>query len=259
MKPEPILGEPVLRVGDALAIADVHIGVEKTFIHAGVAVPSTVDAFLDSLSGLAEANGSEVLIVLGDLKDTIAYATRWEFREVPRFLEGTKGIFSEVHVIRGNHDAGIGTLVPDGVILHGTEGWVHEGTGFAHGHRWPSKDLMEEDLLVVGHNHPVVTFVDSLGSVTHTRCWLRAEFRESHPRYKHLPRELVKMPAFNHLLGGASVNVKSPRLLGPLMRADVVDVAGAEVFLEDGAHVGTLGDLPPAPPSPRRSKRNRDK
>ncbi len=253
MPPEPIFGEPVLQVDDALAIADVHIGVEKEFIHAGAAVPSVVDEFLERLTSLASARGATTLLILGDLKHTIGYSTRWERREVPRFLEGLQGIFAEVHVVPGNHDAGLRDLVPDGVDLHPATGAVHGDCGFAHGHRWPSEEVMAAEVLAVGHNHPVVAFEDALGKVTHQRCWIRTAFREEHPRYPRLPEELIKLPAFNPLLGGAPVNSRSRRLRGPLMRPDVADLDGARVFLEDGTFMGQVADLPRVPS--RRSRR----
>jgi len=57
--------------------------------------------------------------------------------------------------------------------------------------------------------------------------------------------EVIIMPAFNRLLGGTPVNVKTTRdeLLGPLLKNDFIDMENAELYLLDGTYLGILSNI----------------
>ncbi|RAX28997.1 UNVERIFIED_CONTAM: phosphoesterase, partial [Escherichia coli] len=42
------------------------------------------------------------------------------------------------------------------------------------------------------------------------------------------------IPAFNRSLGGGPVNLEGPRMLGPLLSNELVDLENGQVYLMDG-------------------------
>ena len=115
--------------------------------------------------------------------------------------------------------------------------------GFVHGHAWPAKPVMEANVLLMGHNHPAVVFVDRLGGRHVEPCWMRVPFRRKHKRYARLPKEAVCVPSFNELCGGTPVNDAAADLLGPLTKPDVVNLDRARLHLLDGTDLGLLPSL----------------
>lgn len=99
---------------------------------------------------------------------------------------------------------------------------------------------MKSERLVMGHVHPSVLMVDSLGTRTNEKCWVRAKFRRKRVlgRFGSCPKELVIVPAFNPLLTGTPINVEGGTRLGPLLRNDMVDTSSYRVYLLDGSNLG---------------------
>jgi len=95
----------------------------------------------------------------------------------------------------------------------------------------------------MGHNHPAVVFVDKLGGKSVQPAWVRVPFRRKHKRYPKLPKEAVCVPSFNELCGGTPVNDKYARLLGPILKPDVVNLERARLHLLDGTDLGLLPSL----------------
>jgi len=54
---------------------------------------------------------------------------------------------------------------------------------------------------------------------------------------------LIIIPAFNDLIGGASLNRLKKRLMGPVLNSGTINVADAEVHLIDGTYLGTAKQL----------------
>ena len=71
MDPEPIPDVPALRVGDALVVADLHIGIEEELREKGVEIPSRAEVMGRRLVDLASRTGATDLIVLGDVKHLV--------------------------------------------------------------------------------------------------------------------------------------------------------------------------------------------
>lgn len=224
--------------GKWIVIADLHLGMELALRRSGFTIPSQAPRMLDSLRVLG-ARG-ERLLVLGDVKHRIPTLGRREDVEVRRFLEGAMDIFKGVTVVAGNHDPGIGPALPDGVDARSAPGMRIEDVGFVHGHVWPSEEVMAAKTLVMAHIHPAVMFVDSIGTRTTEKCWLRARLRRGKVkgRYVACPSGLVVVPAFNPLLTGTPVNVQGGTMLGPLFKNDLVDRSSYRVYLLDGTNIG---------------------
>lgn len=246
MQLQPLLHEPALLLEHErmLVFADVHIGIERDLREQGVHIPSKTQQIFDHVTRLCKQYRPQSVLVCGDVKHTIPHFSFQEEREVGQLFSILTS-FAEVHVIPGNHDGNLGSLLPKTVKIHSSKGWLVGDVGFVHGHRWPSDDIMQANYVVVSHTHPTVMLRDSMGHQSFEPCWLRGFLRtkplEKRYSLKKSP-EFVVMPSFNPLCGGVAVNKEN--LVGPLGKS--LDLLTTQVFLLDGTRLGRLTDLIPA-------------
>jgi len=251
-----------------LLVSDLHIGFEYELAKMGISIPYQSDRLLEDLLMIVHECKPQRLIILGDLKHGIPITSFQEQREIPQFFEALKKEVESVEVIRGNHDGGLQSLVPKDVKIHSSKGILlgeKFKVGVFHGHAWPSPKLMDADLLVMGHSHPIVLLRTPLGIRLSRRVWAKGtcdgkrlasvylekegkEVKEdSLERFEELHNvkirdpQMILMPAFNDLLGGLPVNSEAPKtLLGPLLRTGAVDTSDFEVYLLDGTFLGDV-------------------
>ncbi|MDD1773545.1 MAG: phosphoesterase [Methanomassiliicoccales archaeon] len=245
MRVLPIADHPALGIEDGstiLCAGDLHIGIEEELKAKGIHVPSQTFRMEKELLSFRDRYSR--LVLLGDIKHQVPGSTKQEYAEIPRFLRAMRRAFMNVDIVRGNHDSQIEGLVPEGIELHPSKGFVVDDIGFAHGHTWPSPQVMSRKTVVMAHNHPSVLFEEGLGNVTAERCWVRCRMKDNaHQRYNELPDEVIIVPALNRILGGSPINLKGRKLLGPLFSNDMVEVDEAEVYLIDGIYLGTVKNL----------------
>lgn len=240
----PVPDAPAILVDNRiLAVADLHIGLEAKLNQAGVFLPSQTRKIARRLRELLEATAADTLVLLGDVKHFIPGVSPLERRDIPIFFNEIADAVDEVHIAAGNHDALIRPYVPETVTIHRPTGFTIGTAGFVHGHAWPAKPVMESKVLLMGHNHPAVVFVDKLGGKTVQPVWVRVPFRRKHRKFPRMPREAVCVPSFNELCGGTPVNDVRAKLLGPLMQSDVVNLDRARLHLLDGTDLGLLPSL----------------
>lgn len=239
MKIKPVPDEAALLLGKSLVVADLHIGIEEEFRQKGYNIPSLTHHMEKRLIMLIEGHKVDKLIVLGDLKHRII-GFKQDYREVKRFLERILE-YVDVELAKGNHDGGLQYMIRslENVTLHTPKGFKMKNFGLFHGHAHPSEDLWKSQILIMGHEHPVVRFVDRLGIPLYMKAWLRIGFRDS----KVKPEELVVVPAFNDYLGGTAVNAPDVKFLGPIMKKKYLDLKGARLYLLDGTFLGKRKDL----------------
>ncbi len=241
---QPVPGIPALKLGEGtMVIGDLHIGVEAHMGAKGVHLTSHTDLMFDSI---IEAAGTDVdrIVMIGDIKDSVPGSTRQEYREIPSFCDRLLEHFSEVWIVRGNHDTSIEEFVPGAVRIFPATGTYIDDIGLVHGHTWPSAEVMAKKTLVMGHCHPTVLFRDGVGAHMSEPCWLRGRFaKESDEKYPKLPESFIVVPAFNRLLGGSPINAIGTPLLGPIMNSDIVDLDSARVYLLDGIDLGPRSSL----------------
>ncbi len=240
---QPVHGIPALTVDRSLVVGDLHIGLESHLRKKGFNLVSHTRDMADSVLEAA-GDGVRDLVVIGDVKDSVPGSSKQEFSEIPDFFEELAERFDTMYVVRGNHDTGIEEFLPSRVRLVPASGMRMGDVGFAHGHTWPSAEVMSAGTLVLGHDHPAVMFRDGVGRQTTEPCWLRGSFKESSSeRYPSLPEDFVLVPAFNRMLGGSPVNAIGEDLLGPVLNSGLLDLDGAHVYLLDGLDLGRRGDL----------------
>jgi putative SbcD/Mre11-related phosphoesterase len=257
-----------------MVIADLHIGWEMALSERGIHVPSQTPKLLSKLTSLISAYKPEKLIVLGDVKHTVATAEMGEWHDVPDFFYELRKHVKEIHVIRGNHDGNLEPLLPENTKLWPSTGITVGEVGLFHGNQWPSPTLLECKTLLMGHVHPVVAFRDPAGFRIIKQVWIKAscdrtkltrvllqkhkikvvktpeEALRKHYKVKPKTSQLFIMPSFNDFLGGRPLNERrssgdssSGRVVGPVLRSEAVDMERAETYLLDGTFLGSLDQL----------------
>jgi metallophosphoesterase superfamily enzyme len=249
---EPIPGEPaaVVRIDDgtALVVADYHAGIEVGLRYErGVELESNADLRRIRLLGLVDRTDPDRLVVLGDLGHRVGGTDSEEATELDDLFDPLLDRVP-VTLVPGNHDTGVGERFAgrDGFTLADGTGTRLGRVGFAHGHTWPSRDVLSGDVLCIGHEHPAVRLADSVGGGRKERAWLRGPLRPE-PFADHFGigvadlawnnPELVVFPAFNDRSGGTWANVEGQGFLAPFLPAALVDDR-TDAYLLDGTRLG---------------------
>ncbi len=258
----------------ALVISDPHLGWELALQEKGIHVPSQTPKLLKKLVALLDEHRPDVLLVVGDVKYTVATSEPGEWRDIPDFFSELEKHVPEIGIVRGNHDANLEPMLPENIKIHPATGIVVDEVGLFHGHKWPSPALLGCKTLVMGHLHPVVVFKDAAGFKFTRQAWIRADcdgkalaaillrkhgvkaiegVEEAlwlHYGVKLRAEQLFIMPSFNDFLGGRPVNESRQRnvlgaksLIGPVLRSDAIEVDKSEIYLLDGTFLGTLSQL----------------
>jgi len=233
----------------ALVIADLHIGISYELYKSGINIPSQVKEMKKTIEKLIKQTKAKILIILGDIKHDVPGISVQELREIPEFLKAlSKKI--KVEICLGNHDTYLKEILPENIRLHGTKGFKIKNFGFNHGHAWPSKGLISCDHLIIAHTHPIIQFTDDFGYRIVEPVWIKSKIdnekiKERYKVKKTGKLEVIIMPAFNRLLGGTPVNVKttSDELLGPLLKNNFIDMNDSELYLLDGTYLGKLKNI----------------
>ncbi|MEM3769960.1 MAG: metallophosphoesterase [Candidatus Bathyarchaeia archaeon] len=257
-----------------LVVADLHIGWEIALSEKGIHVPTQMPKLLQKLKTLISLYKPKKLLIIGDVKHTVATAEMSEWHDVPDFFTELKTLVQEIHVIRGNHDGNLEPLLPEGIKTLPSSGTTVDDVGFFHGHRWPSPALLRCKILVMGHVHPVVAFRDPAGFRIMRQVWVKANCNKEqftrilleknkikiennaqetllkHYGIKPKTSQLFIIPSFNEYLGGKPLNEKnfgkeekSEKIVGPILRTKAVDLGNAEIYLLDGTFLGALSQL----------------
>ncbi len=262
----------LVEAGERILLAtDLHLGIEYELAKMGISIPYQTDRFLGEFMDLVREHSPDRVVILGDLKHGVPITSFQEKREIPRFFRALLDEVERVDLVRGNHDANIQNLAPEEVEIHPSRGTIFGDdyrVAALHGHAWPYPPLLSADLIVMGHNHPAVQLNTPLGVRITRRAWVRGSLdpvrlaeallgfekvkAEEDPLVTFeaafdtaiRPPQMVIMPTFNDLMGGLPVNAETPKsLMGPLFRSGAVDVEDFDVYLLDGAFLGTVSFL----------------
>lgn len=242
---EPLPGDPaaVATCGGerVLVVADYHAGIECGLQREGVELDSRAASRREAILRLLDRTDPDRLLVLGDLANAIGDPWDVEREEIESLLAAVTDRLP-VTLVKGNHDGAIESIAAaiDQVTLTPGHGTRLGSVGFAHGHTWPSPDVLSAEILCTAHEHPVVSLEDDVGGRRVERVWLRgdvdpAPFLAFHGDATDTPAELVVFPAFNDLSGGTWVNVEGQDFLSPFLPAALPD---GQAYLLDGTRLG---------------------
>jgi putative SbcD/Mre11-related phosphoesterase len=252
-----------------LVIADLHIGWEIALSERGIHVPTQTYKLLQRLKDLLTTHEPETLLIIGDVKHTVATAQIVEWQDVPAFFTELTPLVKQICIIRGNHDGNLAPLLPEKTKVLPSTGIIMDDVGLFHGHRWPSPSLLKCKTLVMAHIHPVVILRDPAGFRITRQIWVKATVNRNvlarilleknkvklgksvgetlEKCYKTKPKtaQLFIMPSFNDFLGGKPLNEArhGEKTVGPILRTEAVDLENAEAYLLDGTFLGTLKQL----------------
>lgn len=238
----PVHGFAALHIPDhsALVLSDLHYGVEAEMLRGGVWIPNRSTARTEKVIKLIKQTNVNRLILLGDVKHQVPHNSRQQRRDLEEFFMAINRIV-DIEIVPGNHDGGLDAIAPSDVIFHDSTGGIIGDIGLAHGHAWPSQDVMNTKILIMGHEHPALSFRDRLDKLHSEPCWLRAPMIE-HERYERVPEQLIIMPAFGEL-AGRTMNREPLKGLGPVLRNGLADLSKARVETLEGLEFGELGNL----------------
>lgn len=232
----------------ALVVAELHLGIEHELYKKGIIIPPQREKFQEILDKLLHLTKAKMLVIIGDIKHKVPGISIREERELPKFMEYLKNKV-KVILVKGNHDAEIEKIIPEGIKIYGSRGFKLGKYGFFHGHAWPSKRLMQCDYLFMAHLHPALEFKDSFGFRNIEQVWIKGRFDAEKVREKYKIKKMGKlnaivMPTFNKLLGSVDVNklIKQEHA-GPEIVNKLMDMKKSKVYLLDGTLLGSLKQL----------------
>ena len=239
-------GPALLLEGDIrlLLISDAHFGGESELARRGVHISSNSEKRLERLFACIEQTSPDLLLFLGDVKQSVPVTSWQEKRELPSIFERIRERVP-MQVIPGNHDGGIGRFLEEGELLK-SEGVLIEDIGFFHGHRYPASALLGH-LIICGHHHPVTGIYDGVGYPVRAHpafvlCETTGCPALNPPEDTGLgPTRFLIMPAFYEFAGGVDVRTIKQSGLSPLARC--IDESTAEVMLSDGTYLDTIAGL----------------
>ena len=241
---EPVPGAPAAVVTTAgehlLVVADYHAGIEAVLRSEGVELDSDAPRRRERLLGLVAETEADRLVVLGDLTHAVGDPWGAEREELAALFDA---LGPPTLLVKGNHDGEIEPVIEDlavDVTVAPADGTRVGTVGFAHGHTWPSPEVLGAETVCTAHEHPVVRLEDEVGGGRRERVWLRgrlapAPFREHHGEGTEVGEELVVFPAFNDTSGGTWVNVAGQDFLSPFLPEGL---ANGQAYLLDGTRLG---------------------
>ena len=238
---QPISNKPALFIPqfEILVLSDLHIGIENELREYGVYADSQIDQMESMIQEICDEYKPKEIILLGDIKHSIPSTPFYEKKHLYEFLKRLQR-YAKIHIIPGNHDGSIQKMVPDDIIIHGSNGYQKDSCGFIHGHRWPSEHIMQSKYLFCGHTHPTVKLTDRLGYHSYEPCWIKTPINVESvkKRYQSYNKDMIMviLPVFNPLCGGIAVNDEC--IVGPIDH--FVEEEKAEIYLLDGTNIGTL-------------------
>ncbi|MBO3768849.1 MAG: metallophosphoesterase [Thermoproteota archaeon] len=203
--------EPALYVKslDAIVVADIHLGLEWELEEKGVHIPfPTYEPIVKSLRNMFNYKSARRLIILGDIKNEFGDINPEEWTQVQDFVNDVRSLGAEPILIRGNHDNFV-RIVLRRLNVEFKDPPVRMGKYLLiHGDK--DHELGGDDIVLMGHEHPVISIRDSIGVKHRFKSFLYGE---------HYDTRIIVLPSMNPLTMGTAVNeVEVGELLSPILR-----------------------------------------
>ncbi|MGC8600049.1 MAG: metallophosphoesterase [Nitrososphaeria archaeon] len=198
---------------DLVAISDLQLG-EETYLaeEAKLYLPQVqLSIILEEIRFIKDVTKAKRILINGDLKHEFKTATYQEWNEVKKLSEELKKLFSEIIVIRGNHDNFLLTI-SNKIGLNVIEEHREKGYLFLHGHRLPD-DYNGVQTVVIGHEQPAVVLKSGYDRVkVHVILYGKDK----------LGHKFICLPAFSPIASGVEVNITpKEELLSPFFHSTV--------------------------------------
>ena len=219
----------------SLVVSDIHIGFESMMSANEIHVNSTINETITELTDLISTYTPDLVVLLGDIKSSITHITKFEWRDVPKFLSAISDI-CDVVIVPGNHDAGIDKLTPRGVTTISTNGMIlEEEVLLTHGHTVPHENLGYVDKIIMGHLHPVFFQEDSV--MNGQRVWVSFQTAKSDIFSSRQGQiEIIIVPSFNRYFYAAH-KTKRRRSISPIINR-ASNISKGRIMTLDGVIIG---------------------
>jgi len=210
-----------LKIGDYLVLSDLHLGYEQSLNREGLMIPKfQFKKILERLEKITKYSGLEKIIINGDLKHEFGKISWQEQKEVKSFLEYLQDYFSEIVLIKGNHD-NFTPYISEKLDIEMRDNISLNNCLILHGHKIPDLNEYKEPTLVIGHEHPCIGLRNG-ERLEKIKCFLKGQFKD---------RELIVIPSFNFISEGS--DILHEKLLSPFLNKQSLDnfeVYGVENF-----------------------------
>lgn len=246
-----------------LLISDIHLGFEEDLAdNRGVHFPPQHPVIFERIERLVKKHSISHLFIIGDVKHTILVDNYYNWEILPEFME-TLAKHLEITVIPGNHDGDLKAVLPRNVKITDVHGILmgpkKDQIGLLHGHSWPSAEVLDAKIIVIGHNHPTIrrfrdASVPEIGRYSRRRyagtvpVVLKSKLDKNCVRRAlgilEVPSDdesvLITLPSFNELLSGVSINYPKSEFQGPLFENHCANLLDSGVFSVDGIFLGSV-------------------
>jgi putative SbcD/Mre11-related phosphoesterase len=217
-----------------LVLADLHIGIEESFVKQGVLIPKfhfrdLVTRVEGIFEQLARAKKSvEVVVINGDLKHEFGTISEEEWRNTLKMLDYLSRKCKRIVLLQGNHDKILGPIA-DKRKVEFAEEFVVGDVMMCHGNRIPEIPASVKTV-VIGHDHPAVSIHEELRTEKY-KCFIVGKWER---------KTLIVQPSLNPLTEGTDVG--NERLLSPFLQKNL---GNFEVYIvaDDVYHFGKLKKL----------------
>ncbi len=217
-----IYGEPLAVWKDYLIAADLHIG--KRGLPDWNAHSKVIERVMDT-EGICK------LIIAGDIKHKIGGTDG----KVGKFIREI-GSKYELHIVKGNHDGGLNKYAQYAKI-YGADGAVFDGLGVFHGHAWPSKEVLEQKVAIMGHLHPHACIDDENAGFEKAYIIGELSADKLSKRYKrkfNRNAKIAVMPSFSEPYARGNTCFER---LSPVMKRDIFIKTTAQIYLLNGIRI----------------------
>lgn len=220
MRIYPLHPHPVLLLEDIekkyLVVTDLHLGFEEKLTSKGITIKSDIVAEMrDEIIELVDLQCADGLILLGDIKHSIATISRHEWDVIPAFLKDISSK-TEIYFVPGNHDSNISHMLPSEINTVSNKGMILSDTLLLHGHSLPSNIGLDINRIVMGHIHPVFLKHDSV--INGMRVWIYLQTKKEIFFRKQGMLDLIVMPSFNPYLYATRQYSQSHRSISPIIK-----------------------------------------
>ncbi len=223
--PLPVWGKRIAKYGKYVILGDVHLGFE---LEEGIGSTIFSKKLIRDIICLREFG--DYLLILGDLKHQIMTFEALERKLVQSALNEMSENFSEVLLIKGNHDGGIENFVlPENFVVIEARGIRIGDVFFFHGHSWPSEDIFSASYLMMGHTHPVI--IKEEGVKFRIQVWVTLKTNEKGEE-KIGKKVAAVVPSFNPNLPGSDI-----------LREGLLDVLSKSSFFDSKLRAYTVDGI----------------
>ncbi len=234
-----IKGTPAVLVEpeNALVVGDMHLGKELAMRNSGIYFADAAKSIATELLKIYENSNASRLILLGDVKESIAYPPTEERRSILDFFHLLGDI--RISIAKGNHDAHLAEVLHDlGIDAEVKHEINLRQASLMHGNSMPSEEALGKRHVIMAHGHAVVRGVDS-----DKKIWIVAGPGKGSKRYGvRKNSKLVIAPAFSRLIGGTRLSQSLKQFI-PAFRNDLFDFKSSIVYDLEKKLLGKADDI----------------